>query len=153
MKIEENLKEMGLNLPEAPKPVASYVPFVRTGNLVYTSGQICLANGELKYKGKAGREYTVEEAYEAAKLCCLNALAVVKSAIGDLDRVKRVVKVVGFVNSAPGFNAQPKVVNGASDLLVKVFGEAGRHARSAVGCSDLPMDTTVEVEMVVEVAE
>ncbi|MHB8926329.1 MAG: RidA family protein [Bacillota bacterium] len=144
---------MGLNLPEAPKPVASYVPFVRTGNLVYTSGQICLANGELKYKGKAGREYTVEEAYEAAKLCCLNALAVVKSAIGDLDRVKRVVKVVGFVNSAPGFNAQPKVVNGASDLLVKVFGEAGRHARSAVGCSDLPMDTTVEVEMVVEVAE
>ncbi len=153
MKIEENLKEMGLNLPEAPKPVASYVPFVRTGNLVYTSGQICLANGELKYKGKAGREYTVEEAYEAAKLCCLNALAVVKSAIGDLDRVKRVVKVVGFVNSAPGFNAQPKVINGASDLLVKVFGEAGRHARSAVGCSDLPMDTTVEVEMVVEVAE
>lgn len=153
MKVEENLRGLGLTLPEAPKPVASYVPFVRTGNLVYTSGQICLAGGELKFKGKAGREYTVEQAAEAAQLCCLNALAVVRAAIGDLDRVARVVKVVGFVNSAPGFNAQPKVINGASDLLVKVFGEAGKHARSAVGCSDLPMDTTVEVEMVVEVKD
>ena len=153
MKVEENLRLMGLTLPEAPKPVASYVPFVRTGNLIYTSGQICLENGELKYKGKAGREFTVEQAAEAARLCCLNCLAVIKSAVGDLDKVKRVVKVVGFVNSAPGFNAQPKVVNGASDLLVTIFGEAGKHARSAVGCSDLPMDTAVEVEMVVEIAE
>ena len=153
MKVEETLRQMGLTLPEAPKAVASYVPFVRTGNLVYTSGQICLEKGELKFKGKAGREYTVEQAYEAAQLCCLNALAVVKSAVGDLDRVVRVVKVVGFVNSAPGFNAQPKVINGASDLLMKAFGEAGKHARSAVGCSDLPMDTTTEVELVVEVKD
>ncbi|MHB0884922.1 MAG: RidA family protein [Bacillota bacterium] len=153
VKVEDNLRQMGLTLPEAPKPVASYVPFVRTGNLIYTSGQICMEKGEVKFKGKAGREYSVEQAYEAAQLGCLNALAVVKAAIGDLDRVSRVVKVVGFVNSAPGFNAQPKVVNGASDLLVKVFGEAGKHARSAVGCSDLPMDTTVEVEMVVEVKD
>jgi enamine deaminase RidA (YjgF/YER057c/UK114 family) len=144
---------MGLALPEVVKPLASYVPWVRTGNLVFVSGQICLAGGELKFKGKVGRELTLEQGAEAARLCCLNCLAAVKDAIGSLDRVKRVVKVVGFVNSAPGFNAQPKVVNGASDLLMKVFGEAGKHSRSAVGCSDLPLDTATEVEMIVETAE
>lgn len=151
MSAEEALKEMGLVLPEVAKPLASYVPWVRTGNLVFVSGQVCLAGGELKFKGKVGRELSPEEGYEAAKLCCLNCLAAVRAAVGTIDRVKRVVKVVGFVNSAPGFNAQPKVVNGASDLLVKVFGEAGRHARSAVGCGELPMDTAVEVELIVEV--
>lgn len=153
MRIEQTIKQMGLVLPEAPKPVASYVPSVRTGNLIFTSGQICLEKGEVKYKGKVGRELTVEQGAEAAKLCCLNCLAVLKASIGDLDRIKRVVKVVGFVNSAPGFSLQPKVINGASDLLVQVFGETGRHARSAVGCSELPMDTATEVELVVEVSD
>ncbi len=151
MSAEEALKEMGLALPEMAKPLASYVPWVRTGNLVFVSGQVCLAGGELKFKGKIGRDLTPEEGYEAAKLCCLNCLAAVRAAVGTLDRVKRVVKVVGFVNSAPGFTDHPKVVNGASDLLAEVFGEAGRHARSAVGVFELPANAAVEVEMVVEV--
>lgn len=151
MKIEAKLESMGYKVPEAPKPVAAYVPAVQTGNLIFTSGQLPTVNGELKAKGQVGGDVSVEAAYEAARYCALNCLAVVKSIVGDLDRVKRIVKVVGFVNSAPGFNAQPKVVNGASEFLVEVFGDAGKHARSAVGAAGLPLEAPVEVEMVVEV--
>lgn len=151
MNIEAKLESMGYKVPEAPKPVAAYVPAVQTGNLVFTSGQLPMVNGELKAKGQVGGDVSVETAYEAARYCALNCLAVVKSLVGDLDRVKRIVKVVGFVNSAPGFSAQPKVVNGASEFLVEVFGDAGAHARSAVGAAGLPLDAPVEVEMVVEV--
>jgi len=151
MKIEAKLESMGYKVPEAPKPVAAYVPAVQAGNLIFTSGQLPTVNGELKAKGQVGGDVSVETAYEAARYCALNCLAVVKSLVGDLDRVKRIVKVVGFVNSAPGFNAQPKVVNGASEFLVEVFGDAGKHARSAVGAAGLPLDAPVEVEMVVEV--
>ncbi|QNB46573.1 RidA family protein [Thermanaerosceptrum fracticalcis] len=151
--VEKKLAEMGLSIPEAPKPVAAYVPAVKTGEYIYTSGQIPLVNGELKFKGKVGAEMTLEQGYEAAKVCALNCLSVIKGLIGDLDKIEQVVKVVGFVNSAPGFNMQPKVVNGASELLGAVMGEKGFHARSAVGVNELPLDATVEVEMIVKVKE
>lgn len=151
--IEQKVKEMGLNIPEAPKPVAAYIPGVKAGEFIYTSGQIPLVNGELKYKGKVGAEVSEADAYEAAKICALNCLGVVKSLIGDLDKVERIVKVVGFVNSADGFNMQPKVINGASELLGKIFGEKGAHARSAVGVNELPLDATCEVEIIVKVIE
>ncbi len=153
MSAEARLKEMGITLPEAPKPVAAYVPFVRSGDLVFTSGQICMENGQLKYKGKVGRELTPEQGYEAARLCAINTLAVLKAAVGSLDKIAQIVKVTVFVNSAPGFNAQPAVANGASELYQQVFGDAGRHARSAVGAPELPLDTAVEVEVVARVAE
>ncbi|MBZ4654457.1 MAG: endoribonuclease family protein [Peptococcaceae bacterium] len=151
--VEKKLAEMGLSIPEAPKPVAAYVPAVKTGEYIYTSGQIPLVNGELKFKGKIGAEMTLEQGYEAAKVCALNCLSVIKGLIGDLDKIEQVVKVVGFVNSAPGFNMQPKVINGASELLGAVLGEKGFHARSAVGVNELPLDATVEVEMIVKVKE
>ncbi|MGB9920105.1 MAG: RidA family protein [Moorellales bacterium] len=151
MKTEERLRQLGLELPEPARPVANYVPAVRAGNLVFVSGQLCLVKGEVRYRGKVGAELTVEQGYEAARLATLNALAVLRAELGDLDRVRRVVRIFGAVNSAPGFNRQPQVVNGASDLLVEVFGEAGRHARTAVGVSELPMDSAVEVELTVEV--
>ncbi len=151
--VEKKLAEMGLSIPEAPKPVAAYVPAVKTGDFIYTSGQIPLVNGELKFKGKVGAEMTLEQGYEAAKVCALNCLSVIKGLIGDLDKIEQVVKVVGFVNSAAGFNMQPKVINGASELLGAVLGEKGVHARSAVGVNELPLDATVEVEMVVKVKE
>ena len=151
MSIEEKIKEMGLVLPEAPKPVAAYVPAVQSGKLVFTSGQLPFVNGELQYVGKLGDTYSVEEGYQAAKLCALNALSVIKSIVGSLDRVTQIVKVVGFVNSAAGFNDQPKVINGASELLGAIFGDAGKHARSAVGVNELPLNSAVEVEMIVEV--
>lgn len=149
--IEGKLESMGHKLPDVPKPVAAYVPGLQVGNLVFTSGQIPLVAGEVKWRGKVGKDLSLEEGHEAAKICALNCLAVVKSVIGDLDRVSRIVKVVGFVNSAAGFTGQPKVVNGASELLGQVFGDKGQHARSAVGVSELPLDSAVEVEMIVEV--
>ena len=133
------------------KPLAAYVPAVRTGNLVYTSGQLPLEAGELAQTGKVGAEVTPEAAKAAARMCALNALAAVDALVG-IDTVIRVVKVVGFVASAPGFTGQPGVVNGASELLGEVFGEAGAHARSAVGVAELPLDAPVEVELIVEVA-
>lgn len=148
---EGKLESMGHKLPDVPKPVAAYVPGLQVGNLVFTSGQIPLVAGEVKWRGKVGKDLSLEEGYEAARICALNCLAVVKSVIGDLDRISRIVKVVGFVNSAPGFTGQPKVVNGASELLGQVFGDKGQHARSAVGVSELPLDSAVEVEMIVEV--
>jgi enamine deaminase RidA (YjgF/YER057c/UK114 family) len=153
MNAEAKLKELGITLPEAPKPVAAYVPFTKSGDLVFTSGQVCLENGQLKYKGKVGKDLTPEEAYQAARLCAINTLAVLKAAIGSLDKVQQIVKVVGFVNSAPGFSAQPAVVNGASELYQQVFGDAGRHARSAVGAPELPLDSAVEVEIIARVSE
>lgn len=150
---EARLHELGLQLPPPPAPVAAYVPAVRCGDLVFTSGQIPLRDGRVAYAGKVGSALTPEQGYEAARLCALNALAVLRAALGGLDRVAQVVKVTGFVNSAPGFTGQPQVVNGASELLLAVFGEAGRHARSAVGVSELPLDSAVEVELVVRVRE
>lgn len=151
--IEKKLEEMGLELPAAPKPVAAYIPAIQSGNMVFTSGQIPFLNGELKFKGKLGKEVSIEEGYEAAKLCALNCLSVIKAVIGDLDRIEQVVKVNGFVNSVPEFSDQPKVINGASELFGNLFGEAGRHARAAVGSINLPMNATCEVEVIVRVKE
>jgi enamine deaminase RidA (YjgF/YER057c/UK114 family) len=148
---EERLAGLGRALPGVAAPVAAYVPAVRTGNLVYTSGQLPLVDGKLAATGKVGGEVGPEEAKELAATCALNALAAVKAEIGDLGRVRRVVKVVGFVASTPDFTGQPGVVNGASELLGEVFGEAGVHARSAVGVAALPLDAPVEVELIVEI--
>ena len=148
---EERLAELGLSLPTDTAPLAAYVPAVRSGDLVFTSGQLPRLDGELTHVGKVGAEVTPDQAKEAAQACALNAIAVVKAEIGDLGKVRRVVKVVGFVASAPDFTGQPGVVNGASELLGKVFGDAGVHARSAVGVAALPLDAPVEVELVVEV--
>ena len=152
MNIEAKIKDLGLELPEAAKPVAAYVPAVQAGNLVFTSGQLPMKNGKLLYAGKVGSDVSVDEGYEAAQQAVLNALAAVKLVIGDLDRIKQVVKVTGFVNSADGFTDQPKVINGASETLQKVFGTAGEHARAAVAANELPLNTAVEVEIIVEVA-
>ena len=148
---EENLAELGLEIPEVVPPVAAYVPAVRSGNQVFTSGQLPMRSGELMATGLVGTEVTAEEAYACAQQCALNAIAAVKSQVGELSNVKRVVKVVGFVASAPGFAGQPGVINGASELLGKVFGDAGVHARSAVGVAALPLGAPVEVEILVEV--
>ncbi|MFV9632457.1 RidA family protein [Mycobacterium neumannii] len=145
------LAELGIELPPSVAPLAAYVPAVRTGNLVYTAGQLPIRDGELVRTGKVGGGVTPEQAYELARVCALNALAAVHSLVG-IDAVTRVVKVVGFVASAPGFHGQPGVINGASELFGEVFGEAGAHARSAVGVSELPRDAPVEVEVIVEVA-
>jgi enamine deaminase RidA (YjgF/YER057c/UK114 family) len=150
--VEERLAALGLTVPEVAKPVAAYVPAVRTGQYVYTSGQLPMVAGALAATGKVGAEVGAEDARALAQTCALNAIAAVKSVIGDLDSVVRVVKVVGFVASAPDFTGQPGVVNGASELLGAAFGDAGVHARSAVGVAVLPLDAPVEVEIVVEVA-
>src|SRR5436305_1740195 len=147
---EEKLTELGLKLPGVVAPVAAYIPALRTGNLVYTSGQLPMVDGALPMVGKVGAEVSPEDAKALAQRCALNALAAVKSEVGDLALVKRVVKVVGFVASAPDFTGQPAVVNGASELFGAVFGEAGRHARSAVGVTVLPMDSPVELELVAQ---
>jgi enamine deaminase RidA (YjgF/YER057c/UK114 family) len=144
------LGQLGVALPEVVAPLASYMPAVRTGNLVYTAGQLPMESGRLALTGKVGAEVSPEEGKAMARVCALNALAAVNSVVG-IDAVTRVVKVVGFVASAPGFNGQPSVVNGASDLLAEVFGDKGAHARSAVGVSELPLDAPVEVELIVEV--
>lgn len=149
--IDERLKELGIELPEAPKPAAVYIPTQQTGNLVYTSGQDCKADGELLYKGKLGKELTIEQGQKAARQTAINCLSVLKARIGDLDKISKIVKVLSFVNSAPGFVEQPYVVNGASELLEEVFGEKGKHARSAISSNELPFNTTVETEMIVEV--
>ncbi len=150
--IEQKLSAMGLVLPAAPAPVANYVGAVRAGDLVFVSGHGPVKDGKLAYRGKLGRDFSVAEGYEAAKLVTLNCLASLREVIGDLDRVHRVVKLLGMVNSTPDFLQQPEVVNGASDLLVQVFGDRGRHARSAVGMAALPFDIAVEIEMIVHVS-
>ena len=153
MKIEDRLAELGLSLPEVPAPVAAYVPAVRAGNWVYISGQTPFRDGKLRVKGKVGKDVTLEDAYEEAKQCALNIMAAVKSVAGSLDNVERIVKLVGFVASTPDFTDAPKVVNGASELFVQVFGDKGKHARSAVGVASLPLDCCVEVEAVVLLKE
>jgi len=150
MSTSARLGQLGVVLPEVVAPLASYVPAVRTGNLVFTAGQLPMEAGKLAGTGKVGAEVNPEEGKAMARICALNALAAVNSLVG-IDAVARVVKVVGFVASAPGFNGQPSVVNGASDLLAEVFGDKGAHARSAVGVSELPLDAPVEVELIVEV--
>jgi enamine deaminase RidA (YjgF/YER057c/UK114 family) len=150
MTIEQKLAELGLELPSVAAPAGAYVPAVISGNLVFTAGQIPLVDGVLMATGKVGNEISPEFAKEIAQRCALNALAAIKSVLGDLSRVKRVVKVVGFVASTPEFTGQPGVLNGASELLGKVFGDAGLHARSAVGVASLPLDAPVEVELIVE---
>jgi enamine deaminase RidA (YjgF/YER057c/UK114 family) len=152
MRIEQELEKMGFVLP-APKPVAAYIPAVRVGDLVFTAGQGPTLDGKPAFVGKLGREVTEEQGYKAAQLCIVNCLACVKSVIGDLDKVERVVKLLGFVASVDGFARQPWVMNGASELLIKLFGDAGKHARSAIGTNQLPMDIPVEVEMIVKVRD
>ena len=146
---ETRLRELGLELPEVPAPAGVYVPAIRAGDLIFTAGQLPFEAGELHVKGKVGDAVSVEEAHEAARLCTLNALAAVAALTGGLAKISSIVKVTGFVASAPGFNRQPQVLNGASEFLGEVFGEAGLHARSAVGVAELPMDAPVEVELVV----
>ena len=150
--VAARLAELGLELPAVTKPVAAYVPAVVTGNLVFTAGQLPFVNGALPATGKVGAEVSPEDAAGLARQCALNALAAAAEAIGSLDRVTRVVKAVVFVNSAPGFTGQPGVANGGSELLGEIFGEAGRHARSAVGVAELPLDAPVELELILEFA-
>lgn len=151
MSYEHKLKELALELPQPPKPLATYVPAVLAGNLLFLSGVLPMRDGQLVFSGKLGQDLTVEQGIEAAKLSILNALAIAKQELGTLDRITRVVKVVGYVASAKGFVQQPQVLNGASDLLVTIFGEAGRHARVAVGAAELPRGAAVEIEVIFSV--
>lgn len=148
MSIEDRLKELGIQIPSVAKPVAAYVPAVRAGQWVYVSGQLAFVDGKLEKVGKVGQDVTLEEAQKEAEKCAINCLAALKSEIGSLDNVERIVKVTGFVASAPGFNDQPKVINGASELLGRIFGEKGQHARAAVGVSELPLNAVCEVELI-----
>jgi enamine deaminase RidA (YjgF/YER057c/UK114 family) len=148
---EDRLAKMGLTIPAVAKPVAAYVPAVRTGSYVYTSGQLPMVDGKLAATGKVGAEVDADTAKQLAQICALNALAAIRSEVGNLSAVARVVKVVGFVASTPDFTGQPGVINGVSELLGEVFGDAGVHARSAVGVASLPLDAPVEVELVVEI--
>lgn len=149
--IDKRIKQLGLELPEYTAPQAVYVPAVQSGNLVFISGQGVTRGGKAVMVGHVGKEVSLAEGKECAQICALNALSVLKHEIGDLDRVKRIVKVLGFVNSADGFDKQPLVMNGFSELMEQVFGEKGRHARSAISCNELPFGTPVEVEMIVEI--
>ena len=150
MSANQRISELGIVLPQVATPAGAYVPAVVSGNLVFTAGQIPLVDGKLVATGKVGKDLSAEQAKEIARICALNAVAAVKSVIGDLDRIKKVVKVVGFVASDPAFSQQPAVVNGASELLEQIFGDKGIHARSAVGVAVLPLDAPVEVELIVE---
>ena len=149
--VESKLSSLGLELPETPKPVAAYIPAKQAGKLVFTAGQLPMVQGELISKGLLGQDVEIEEANEAARICTLNALAAIKGVVGDLDRIKQIVRVVGYVASVPTFTQQPVVVNGASELLLEIFGESGKHARSAVGMAVLPLNASVEIELTVEV--
>jgi enamine deaminase RidA (YjgF/YER057c/UK114 family) len=148
---ESRLEELGIELPATPAPAGAYVPATRAGNLVFTAGQLPLEAGELILRGKVGDTVSVDQAREAARLCAMNAIAAASTQTGGLAGISRIVKVTGFVASAPGFNQQPQVINGASEFLGEIFDEAGLHARSAVGVAELPMDAPVEVELVVEI--
>ena len=149
-RIESSLANLGLILPSISKPVAAYIPAKQAGKLIFTAGQLPMVNGELISKGLLGQDVEIEDANKAARICTLNALAAIKGVIGDLDRIKQVVRVVGYVASVPTFIQQPAVVNGASELLLEIFGDSGKHARSAVGMAVLPMNASVEIELTVE---
>lgn len=151
MSIEDNLKKLGITIPTPAKPAAAYEPGVLVDGFIYVSGQLPVVEGELKYKGVVGEDVSVDEAYTAAKICVTNALGVVKSIAGSLDNVEKIVQVQGFVNSKNDFSMQPKVINGASDLLVEIFGDVGKHARFAIGNSGLPLGASVEVGMIVKI--
>ena len=151
MEIENKLRDLGFSLPMPPVPAANYIGYVRVGDLLFVGGNIGRINGELKFAGKVGDTVTLEHAYEAARNCALNHLAIIKTALGDLDRVARIVKVLGYVNVAPGFTDMPRVINGESDLLVKLWGERGQHTRAAVGVSSLSRNSPVETEITVQV--
>ena len=151
MEIEAKLKELGFTLPKPPDPVAVYLPAVQVGDLLFLSGTTCYVDGEFLYTGRVGAELSLEEGYAAAQQTALNLLSVIKATLGDLNRVERVVKLNGYVNSAPEFDRQPEVINGASELLEKVFGERGKHARTALGVSALPAHIPVEIELIVQV--
>ena len=153
MKIENKMKEIGLILPEVPKPIAEYIPAKKIGNLVVTSGEGPIKDGKFIHVGKVGGEVNLEEGYESAKMCALNCLAAIKSIIGSLDEIDEIVKIKGYVNSTPDFYRQPEVINGASELVVKIFGEKGKHTRSALGTSVLPGNIPVELEMIVKLKE
>jgi enamine deaminase RidA (YjgF/YER057c/UK114 family) len=149
--IEEKIKQMGVTIPEAAKPLAAYIPALQAGNMIMTSGQVPIENGQIKFAGKIGKDLSEEQGREAAKLCAINCLSAIKSIIGNLDKIKRIVKLTVFVNSADGFTAQPKIANGASEFIVEIFGDIGKHVRNAVGVSELPLNSAVEVEMIVMV--
>lgn len=149
--VEETIKQLGFELPEVAKPLAAYIPAKQVGNLVMTSGQVPVVKGEMKYVGKVGKDLSEEEAQKAAQVCALNCLAAIKSVTGSLDVIEEIVKLTVFINSADGFTAQPKVANGASELIGKIFGEKGLHVRSAVGVNELPLNAAVEIEMIVRV--
>ena len=153
MEIENKLNALGFELPNPPTPAANYIGYVRVGNLLLIGGNIGRINGVIQYRGKVGAEVTLEQAYDAARNCALNHLAIMKAALGDLDKVERIVKVLGYVNVAPGFIDMPKVVNGESDLLVQLFGERGQHTRAAVGVASLSQDAPVENEIIVQVKD
>jgi enamine deaminase RidA (YjgF/YER057c/UK114 family) len=153
MNYESKLTELGLTLPNPPAAAGSYVPSVRTGQLLYCAGTICLVNGQMTHTGPVGKEKTVAEGAKAAEVCALNTLANVKAALGSLDKVGRIVFVSGFVNAVDGFSESPAVINGASDLFLKVFGEAGKHARAAVAVNGLPRGSTAEIQVVIEVKD
>lgn len=148
---EEKLRSMGIELPDMPKPLGSYVPFTRTGNLLYLSGMLPLKEGKLFRTGKVGESVTPEDAVECARLAAINALAVLRAAVGSLEKIKQCLKINGYIASASDFTGQPKVLNGASDLMFEIFGETGKHARAAVGVNVLPMDSPVEIEFIFEV--
>lgn len=149
--IEEKLYAHGITLPSPPKPAGSYIPVVRTGNLVFVSGQIPMSDGNVLYSGKVTKDLSIEDAQKAARLCIINALAQLKSEFGNLDKISKIVRVSGFVNSPPEFTEQPKVINGASDLLFEIFEKRGQHARIAIGVSSLPLNSAVEIDMIVEI--
>jgi enamine deaminase RidA (YjgF/YER057c/UK114 family) len=153
MDYDDRARELGLDLPAPAPAIGAYLKAVQSGNLLFLSGHGPHKDGVLQYRGKVGKDLTREEGYAAARLTMLNCLSSIRVALGSLSRVRRVVKVLGFVNSAPGFTDQPKVINGGSDLLIELFGENGRHARSAIGVAELPSDIAVEIEMIVKVAE
>jgi enamine deaminase RidA (YjgF/YER057c/UK114 family) len=149
--VEDRLKSLGMVLPEVPVPLAAYVPAKKTGQVIFTAGQLPLLRGELICKGLLGQDVDVEQAYQAARICTLNALAAIKGVVKDLDQIVQVVRVVGYVASTSTFTQQPAIVNGASELLLEIFGEVGKHARSAVGVASLPLNASVEIELTVEV--
>jgi len=152
MSYEQKLTQLGLELPAPPKPVANYVPVVRTGDLLFLSGVLPSRDGQLIMTGKLGQNLSIDQGMEAARVAVLNGLSIIRQETGSLDRVKRIVKMVGHIASAPGFTDQPQVLNGASDLLVSLFGDAGRHARVAVGAAELPRQAPIEIELIVELA-
>lgn len=150
--IKKRLKDLGISIPNAPKPAGSYVPVVLTGKLAFVSGQIPIKDGQVVYQGKVGDTQSIDNAQEAAKLCVINGLAQIEAYCGTLDNLEKIIKISGFVNSTKDFTEHPKVINAASDLLMKIFDEKGRHSRIAIGVSSLPLNATVEIDMVVEIA-